>query len=117
MMILGPVLLGRRFAALNTVVKATPPGAIPAPLAAQMRDRALWTIENTFTSLLLAILLLMTVKPNLPGTVIVVSIGLIAGLLSTVRTRRGASPAPKDACQRVEEDESFTVTQRGTKEA
>ena len=98
MMILGPVLLGRRFAALHTVVKATPPGTIPAPLAAQMRDRALWTIENIFTSLLLAILLLMTVKPNLPGTLIVVSIGLIVGLLSTVRMHRVASPAAEDAC-------------------
>jgi hypothetical protein len=93
MMILGPVLLGRRFATLHPLVKATPPGTIPASLAARMRDRALWTIENTFTSLLLAILLLMTVKPNLPGTVIVVSIGLIAGLLSTVRTRQVAPPA------------------------
>ena len=100
MMILGPVLLGRRFAALNTLVKATPPGTIPAPVATRMRDRALWTIENTFTSLLLAILLLMTVKPNLAGTVIVVSIGLVAGLLSTVRTRLMTSPASEDACQR-----------------
>ena len=100
MMILGPVLLGRRFAALNAVVKATPSGTIPAPLAVQMRDRTLWTIENTFTSLLLAILFLMTVKPNLPGTMIVVSIGFVAGLLSTVRMRRVASPAPEDACQR-----------------
>jgi hypothetical protein len=81
MAILGPVLLGRRFAALNTLVKATPSGTIEAPLVVQMRDRALWTIENTFTSLLLAILFLMTVKPNLVGTVIVVSIGLIVGLL------------------------------------
>ena len=92
MMILGPVLLGRRFADLNTLVKAAPPGTIPAPLAAQMRDRALWTIENTFTSLLLAILFLMTVKPNLPGTGIVVSIGFVAGLLSTVGMCRVAPP-------------------------
>ena len=92
MAILGPILLGRRFAALNTLVKATPPGTIEAPLAAQMRDRTLWTIENTFTSLLLAILFLMTVKPNLLGTVIVVSIGLIVGLLSTVRMHRVALP-------------------------
>ncbi len=93
MMILGPVLLGRRFAALNTLVKATPTGIIPAPLAARMRDRTLWTIEHTFTSLLLAILLLMTIKPNLPGTIIVVSIGFVAGLLSTVRTCRVVPPA------------------------
>jgi hypothetical protein len=92
MAILGPVLLGRRFAALNTLVKATPPGTIEAPLAAQLGDRTLWTIENTFTSLLLAILFLMTVKPNLLGTVIVVSIGLIVGFLSTVRMHRVALP-------------------------
>ena len=101
MMILGPVLLGRRFAALNTLVKATPPGIIPAPLVERMRERALWTIENTFTSLLLAILFLMTVKPNLPGTGIVVSIGFVVGLLSTVRMRRVAPPAPGGACQRT----------------
>ena len=92
MMILGPVLLGRRFAALNKMVKTTVPGNIQASLAAQIRDRTLWTIENTFTSLLLAILFLMTVKPNLPETVIVVSIGFIVGLLSTVRMRRVTPP-------------------------
>lgn len=92
MTILGPILLGRRFAALNTLVKAAPPGSIEAPLAAQMRDRTLWTIENTFTSLLLAILFLMTVKPNLLGAVIVVGVGLIVGLLSTVRMHRVALP-------------------------
>jgi hypothetical protein len=32
MMILGPVLLGRRFVALNKLVKAAPPETIPAPL-------------------------------------------------------------------------------------
>jgi Predicted integral membrane protein (DUF2269) len=93
MMILGPVLLGRRFAALNNMVKMTVPGSIQVPLAAQIRDRTLWTIENTFTSLLLAILFLMTVKPNLLGTVIVVSIGFVVGLLSTVRMHRVLPPA------------------------
>jgi Predicted integral membrane protein (DUF2269) len=93
MMILGPILLGRRFAALNKMVKMMVPGSIQAPLAAQIRDRILWTIENTFTSLLLAILFLMTVKPNLLGTGIVVSIGFVIGLLSTVRMRRVAPPA------------------------
>jgi Predicted integral membrane protein (DUF2269) len=42
MMILGPVLLGRRFAALNKTVKTAVPGTIQAPLTGQMRDRALW---------------------------------------------------------------------------
>jgi len=94
MMILGPLLLGRRFAALHKAVLASPSGAIQEALASQIRDRTLWTIEHTFTSLLLAILFLMTVKPNLLGTVIVVSIGLIVGFLSTVRMRRVAlSPA------------------------
>jgi len=65
-----------------------------------MRDRALWTIENTFTSLLLAILFLMTVKLNLLGTVIVVSIGLVVGLLSTVRMRRAAPPAALSSSMR-----------------
>ena len=101
MMILGPVLLVRRFAALNKLVKAAPPGTISAPLAAQMRDRVLWTIENTFTSLLLAILFLMTVKPNLLGTVIVVSMGFVVGLLSTVRIRRMRPPTPGGAGQRT----------------
>ncbi len=93
MAILGPILLGRRFSALNQLVKATPPGTIEAPLAAQMQACSLWTIENTFTSLLLAILFLMTVKPNLLGTVIVVSIGFVVGLLSRVRMLLVVQPA------------------------
>jgi len=88
MMILGPVLLGRRFAALHKAVQAAPSGAISQALAGQMRDRALWTIENTFTCLLLAILFAMTVKPNLVGTLIAVGIALIAGFLSTLRMRQ-----------------------------
>jgi len=87
MMILGPVLLGRRFAALHKAAQASPSGAIPLALARQMRDRGLWTIENTFTCLLLAILFAMTIKPNLVGTLIVVGVALIAGLLSTLRMR------------------------------
>jgi len=105
MMILGPVLLGRRFAALNREVKATASGMIPESLAAQIRDRALWTIENTFTCLLLAILFLMTIKPNLTGTVIVLSIGLVAGLLSTIRMRRVA-PSVALSSSRQEQKES-----------
>ncbi len=85
MMILGPVLLGRRFAALHKAVQATPSGTIPPALAVQIRDRVLWTIENTFTCLLLAILFAMTIKPNLVGMVIVVGIALVAGFLSTLR--------------------------------
>lgn len=87
MMILGPVLLGRRFAALHKAAQASPSGAIPQALARQMRDRGLWTIENTFTCLLLAILFAMTIKPNLVGTLIVVGVALIVGLLSTLRMR------------------------------
>jgi hypothetical protein len=66
-----------------------------------MRDRTLWTIENTFTSLLMTILFLMTVKPNLLGTVIVVSMGLVVGLLSPVRMHRVAPPAPGGVRQRT----------------
>ena len=92
LMILGPTLLGRRFASLNREVKAATSGMIPESLATQIRDRRLWTIENTFTCLLLAILFLMTVKPNLLGTVVVLSIGLVTGLLSTIRMPRMAPP-------------------------
>ena len=87
MMILGPVLLGRRFAALQKAVQASPSGAISQALARQIQDRALWTSENTFTCLLLAILFAMTIKPNLVGTLTVVGVALIAGLLSTLRMR------------------------------
>jgi hypothetical protein len=87
MMILGPVLLGRSFAALQKAAQASPSGAIPSALARRIRDRALWTSENTFTCLLLAILFVMTVKPNLVGTLLVVGVALIAGLLSTLHMR------------------------------
>ena len=41
LMILGPTLLGRRFAALNRKVKAAASGRIPESLATQIRDRSL----------------------------------------------------------------------------
>jgi hypothetical protein len=104
MMILGPALLGRRFAALNREVKAAAPGMIPESLAIQIRDRRLWTVENTFTCLLLAILFLMTIKPNLLGTVVVLSIALVAGLLSTIRLP-GMAPSVALSSSRQEQQE------------
>ena len=104
MMILGPTFLGRRFAALNRQVKAATSGMIPESLATQIRDRRLWTVENTFTCLLLAILFLMTIKPNLLGTVAVLSIGLVAGLLSTIRLPRMA-PSVALSSSRQEQQE------------
>lgn len=104
LMILGPTLFGRRFAALNREVKAATSGMIPASLATQIRDRKLWTIENTFTCLLLAILFLMTVKPNLFGTVVVISIGLVAGLLSTMRMPRMALSVALSSSRREQQE-------------
>lgn len=101
LMILGPTVLGRRLAALNREVKAAPSGPIPEALAIQIADRGLWTIENTFTSLLLAILFLMAVKPNLLGTAVVLGIGLIVGLLSTVRMARMVPSVALSASQRA----------------
>ena len=104
LMILGPTMLGRRFAALNRAVKAAPAGKIPESLATQIADRRLWTVENTFTSLLLSILFLMTVKPNLLGTVVVLSIGLVVGLLSTIGMPRLASSVALSASQQQQKE-------------
>jgi Predicted integral membrane protein (DUF2269) len=104
LMILGPTVLGRRLAALNREVKAAPSGKIPESFATQIADRGLWTIENTFTSLLLAILFLMTVKPNLLGTAVVLGIGLVVGLLSTVRMARMVPSVAVSASQRAQKE-------------
>lgn len=81
LMILGPLLPGRRFAAINRAVKTQESGIIPDTLVAQYRDRTLWIIENASSALILAMLFLMTTKPGLAGTLVVIVTGLALGIV------------------------------------
>ena len=94
-LVLSATVLRRNFVLVSREVTAAQSESIPASLAARIRDRAMWTAEYGVSGLLLGIVYLMTVKPDLLGSVLALSVGLFAGLLvGMLVTARMAQTAP-----------------------
>ena len=92
---LSSTVLRRNFVALSREIRAAQSESVPAPLVARIRDRAMWATEYGISGLLLGIVFLMTVKPDLTGSVLALSIGLLAGvLIGILVTSRLAQAAP-----------------------
>jgi hypothetical protein len=64
---------------------------------------------RTLTCLLLAILFLMTIKPNVMATVIEMSIGLVASLLSAIRMRRVVPPDALSSSRQEHDNVSLAI--------
>jgi hypothetical protein len=81
------------------MVREAPDGPLPGELERRTHDPILGTAAQTLTTILLGIVFLMTNKPALITSIIVISIALACGLLSGVpywyalRTRRRRAPA------------------------
>lgn len=89
--IVSSTVLRRNFVALSREVMAAPSESIPPSLAARIRGRAMWVAEYGVSGLLLGIVFLMTVKPDLTGSVVALSVALLAGwLVGWVATPRMA---------------------------
>jgi hypothetical protein len=91
---LGTAFVEPRRRAIARLAQEAPDGSLPQELEQRMHDPILGTALQTVTILLLGIVFLMTNKPSLVGSLIVMAVALALGLASgllfsrATRTRR-----------------------------
>lgn len=86
----GGSLLGRRIQALSKAAAEAPEGPPSAALVAQMRDPFTGVALNTYLAVLFGIVFLMSIKPALVWSVVVVLIAAALGVLSGLPLLRTA---------------------------
>jgi len=80
----------RRSAIVKQLAQEAPGGELSPALRARLHDPVLVTVVLTVAALLLGLLLLMTTKPDLLGSIIVMLVALIVGVtLSLLVVRAG----------------------------
>ena len=100
---LGTALIEPRRRAIDRLARETPDGPLPQSLEQRTHDPILLTALLTIATLLLGIVFLMTTKPALTGSLIVIAIALALGLASgalasrTMRTQGRAWPRARAA--------------------
>jgi predicted integral membrane protein DUF2269 len=85
---LGTVFIEPRRRAIDRLAQETPDGPLPRALERRTHDPVLLTALQTVTILLLGIVFLMTNKPSLIGSLIVMAVALVLGLASGVFVSR-----------------------------
>jgi hypothetical protein len=88
MIALGAGLLGPRLRALVLSTRQAPDGSLPSQLSAHIHDPLLFTVLLLQAVLLLGILFLMTTKPGLASSTIVMVVALVLGLAAGVLVLR-----------------------------
>lgn len=80
----GGSLLGRRIQVLSKAAGEASAGPLPASLAEQMRDPFTGVALNTYVAVLFGIVFLMTIKPTLVWSIVVILIAAALGVLSAL---------------------------------
>src|SRR5712691_8686439 len=97
---LSTALIEPRRRAIDRLAREAPDGPLPPSLERSTHDPVLGTTLQTVAVLLLGIVFLMTTKPSLTGSLIVMTVALALGLASgllvsrTTRTREQGVAAP-----------------------
>lgn len=86
--LLAPSLQGRRLLAIRRMARQAANGPIPDALHILIRDPILSASVRTVLPLTLGFLLLMWLKPALPGSLSIMVAALVAGVLSSMPTWR-----------------------------
>jgi hypothetical protein len=86
----------RRSALVKQLARETPDGAISEALKQRIHDPVLITVVQTVAALLLGIVFLMTTKPALLGSLIVMAVALVLGLASSVLVSRATRTSAQD---------------------
>ena len=89
----------RRNAIVKQLARETPEGELSETLEQHIDDPVLATVCTTVVALLLGLVFLMTTKPDLVGSLIVMVIALLLGLAAGVlvsRMRRAPKPGMRD---------------------
>lgn len=79
---LGTAIIEPRRRAISRLAKEAPDGPLPEKLRQRIHDPILGTALQTLATLLFGIVFLMTTKPSLPGSLIVMAVALALGLAS-----------------------------------
>jgi Predicted integral membrane protein (DUF2269) len=98
------LIASRRSALVKRLAREAPDGALSEALQQRIHDLVLWTTVQTVAALFLGIVFLMTTKPALLDSLIVMAVALLFGLLSSLLVswmRR--TPRQKIVVQRAEE--------------
>ncbi len=77
---LGTALLEPRRRVIDRLARTAPDGPLPEELERCFRDPVLLTSPQILTALLLGVVFLMTTKPSLVGSIIVMAVALVLGL-------------------------------------
>jgi hypothetical protein len=98
MIALGAGLIGPRMRAIGLATRESSDGLLPSQLSARIHDPVLFTVLLIQAVLLLSIIFLMTTKPELASSIIVMGVALIVGLawgmlVSRPRRTRGLESA------------------------
>jgi uncharacterized membrane protein len=81
---LGTALLEPRRLTIDRQAREAADGSLPEALERSVHDPVLLTAVQTLTILLLGVVFLMTTKPDLVGSLIVMGVALLLGLASSV---------------------------------
>jgi hypothetical protein len=84
----GAALIEPRRRALARLAQEAPDGPLPQSLEQRTHDPVLLTALQTVSALLLGIVFLMTTKPSLTGSLIVMAVALALGLASGLLVSR-----------------------------
>jgi hypothetical protein len=87
---LGTALVEPRRRAIDRLAREAPGGPLPESLEQRTHDPLLGTTLQTLAALLLGIVFLMTTKPSLPGSLIVIAVALALGLASGLLVSRAS---------------------------
>ena len=82
MVSLGAALIEPHRRAIDRLAREAPDGPLPESLGQRIHDPILSTALETVAVLLLGIVFLMTTKPALPGSLIVMAVALVLGMAS-----------------------------------
>ena len=80
----GTAIIEPRRRAIGRLAREAPDGPIPESLEGRTHDPVLGTALQTLAALLLGIVFLMTTKPSLTGSIIVMAVALALGLASSL---------------------------------
>lgn len=98
----------RRIALVKQLAREAPGGELSRALERDIDDPVLATVCTTVAALLLGLVFLMTTKPNLVGSLIVMVVALLLGLAAGVlvsRVRR--TPEPEMVDQKAQDQEAI----------
>ena len=103
---LGTAVLEPRRRVIDRLARKAPDGPLPEELDRYIHDPVLLTAPETLTALLLGVVFVMTTKPSLVGSLIVMAVALVLGLAWGLLIARGGTRPVTDRGRSREAGES-----------